>query len=203
MKVTYPFYSVADVANNVTFHDLHVIDVEQQLYVRAIDHFAKRNAPADAVAKVAGVVNFGIKQFNVDVNALFMRVWSNALQDACAGLQALRVCLIGKSIASDCDEAVNVMFSRQVDRFTQFCFNAVMLRLAGKSISHRAVPAHARHLQAMASRHFDGLFERIVTKPNFNRVKTYLLHCPAEVIETNFLGFCDWHDDALFDLHVF
>ena len=44
-------------ADHVALHDLHVVDVEQQLDAGTADHLAQRDAPVGVVAQVAGMID--------------------------------------------------------------------------------------------------------------------------------------------------
>ena len=60
---------VFDGADDVAFHDLHVVDVVEQFEVIAADLFDQLNPPARRVTHVIRVIDFAVEQFHVQDHA--------------------------------------------------------------------------------------------------------------------------------------
>ena len=56
-----PFAGALKIANQIPFHDLHVINIVENLAARAVDHFAQRHCPIGAVANVMRVIDRGVE----------------------------------------------------------------------------------------------------------------------------------------------
>ena len=66
---------VADGADDVALHDLHVIDVVQQFHARRVHAFHHLHAPGRVVALIILVIYLAVQQFQADCDAL---VFGNA-----------------------------------------------------------------------------------------------------------------------------
>lgn len=56
-----PFAGTLKIANQIPFHDLHVINIVENLAARAVDHFAQRHCPIGAVANVMRLIDRGVE----------------------------------------------------------------------------------------------------------------------------------------------
>jgi RNA polymerase sigma-70 factor (ECF subfamily) len=81
----------ADGGDHVAFHDLHVIDVVEQLEALRADAFDQLNSPGRVVAHVIVVVMFAVEQFHANVHLVLFSDWRNALEPDSAVLQTLLV----------------------------------------------------------------------------------------------------------------
>src|ERR1019366_7238317 len=87
---------LADGADDIAFHDLHVVDVVEQLYARrahGLDHF---DAPTGVVALVVLVVHFAVEQFQANGDARVLGDFGDALEPQDAGVAA---CVVGEALA--------------------------------------------------------------------------------------------------------
>src|SRR5258708_346323 len=84
---------VADGADDVAFHDLHVIDVVQQLDARRANRRHDGHAERRAVALIIRMVDLAVQELEADGDALFFRErldgWSPATQVAIAAPSVL------------------------------------------------------------------------------------------------------------------
>ena len=71
---------VGDVADEIAFHDLHVVDVVEQLEAGRADGLAQGHAPGGAVALVVGMVDPRVEQFHAEGDAFFLGSIGNAAQ---------------------------------------------------------------------------------------------------------------------------
>ncbi len=60
-----------DGADDITFHDLHVIDVIEELEVRGGKGFAELGSPAGVVTLVVGVIDFGVQELHDEDDPMF------------------------------------------------------------------------------------------------------------------------------------
>ena len=63
---------VGDVADEIAFHDLHVVNVVEQLEAGRADGPTEGRAPSGAVALVVGMVDARVEQFHAEGNAFFL-----------------------------------------------------------------------------------------------------------------------------------
>ena len=61
-----------DVADEIAFHDLHVVDVVEELEPGRVHGPAQGRAPSGAVALVVGMVDVRVEQFHAQGNAFFL-----------------------------------------------------------------------------------------------------------------------------------
>ncbi len=61
---------VADGADDIAFHDLHVIDVVEELHAGGFDAFAEFDTPGGAVALVVGVVDLAVEELHAEGDVL-------------------------------------------------------------------------------------------------------------------------------------
>src|SRR5690349_16771548 len=70
MEMADPLDVVADRADHIAFHDLHMIDVVQQLYVGRAYALHHGGTERGVVALVAGVVDLAVEQLDADRDAV-------------------------------------------------------------------------------------------------------------------------------------
>ena len=63
---------VLDRANDISFHDLHVVDVVEQFEMVACDLFAQFDAPGGQIAHVVGVIDPAIEKLHVEDDIFFL-----------------------------------------------------------------------------------------------------------------------------------
>ena len=71
---------VANGGDDVAFHDLHVVDVIEQLEVRVIEKFTKGRPPTGVVALIVGMIDPGVEQLHDENDVVFFRQGKKALQ---------------------------------------------------------------------------------------------------------------------------
>ena len=98
---------VGDRADDVAFHNLHVVDVVQQLEAGRRDLIHEVDAPRGAVAHVVLVVDLGVQELHDDRHAELLRQGSEPLQTGGAVLEALGVAH-ARSVAAEHDHARDV-----------------------------------------------------------------------------------------------
>jgi len=59
--------------NDITLHDLHVIDIVEQFEMGRVDAVAESCAPSGVITLVIGVIDFGVQQFHDKGDAVFLR----------------------------------------------------------------------------------------------------------------------------------
>ena len=77
--------------DDVALHDLHVVNVIQQLHSRRIHPFAKLNAPRGVVTHITGVIDFAVEQFGAQRYALFFGHTLDVVQENHAVLETFFV----------------------------------------------------------------------------------------------------------------
>ena len=75
---------IADGADDVAFHDLHVVDVVEEFEVGVGESFAERGAPCGVIALVVGMIDFGIEEFHQEGDTVFFGEGKEWLEAACA-----------------------------------------------------------------------------------------------------------------------
>ena len=80
---------VGDVADEISFHDLHVIDVVEELEPGRTDGLTEGYAPGGAVALVVGMVDARVEQFHAEGDAFFLSDSGDAAQAGDAVGEAL------------------------------------------------------------------------------------------------------------------
>ena len=68
-----------DGGNNVTFHDLHVVDVVEQFQVGVSHFFKQLHAPFGMIALIILVVDFAVEQFHHERYAQFFRLFDDGV----------------------------------------------------------------------------------------------------------------------------
>ena len=80
---------VGDVADEIAFHDLHVVDVVEQLEPGRVDGPTQGHAPSGMVALVVGMVDARVEQFHAEGDAFFLGGSGDAAQAGDAVGEAL------------------------------------------------------------------------------------------------------------------
>ena len=69
-------------ANHVAFHDLHVVDVVEQLEPRRADFLHELDAPGRVIAHVVVVIHLAVEKLHADGDLFLLREADNPLQPA-------------------------------------------------------------------------------------------------------------------------
>jgi len=112
---------VSNGADHIAFHDLHMVNVVEQLESRGTHLLNQPYTPCRAIAHVIFVIHLAIEQFHANVDALFLCQADDASQTDCAVLQAL---FVGHAvaIARKADDVWDSGVGGQCDEFGQvFC----------------------------------------------------------------------------------
>ncbi len=96
VKVADPVDVFLNGADEVAFHDLHVIDVEEQFDARGVDGLNDLDAPGGVVAHVVVVIDLAVKQFNADGDAV---VFGNFFDAVEAGDGIFGALFVGHALA--------------------------------------------------------------------------------------------------------
>jgi hypothetical protein len=83
--------AVADGANDVAFHDLHVVDVVKQFEVFGADAFDQLDSPFGVVSHVILVVHLAVEQLHADDDFVLFGHWHQAFQTDGTVFQTLLV----------------------------------------------------------------------------------------------------------------
>ena len=94
-----------DGGDDVAFHNLHVIDVVQQLEIIRADLLAEFHAPGRVVALIVLVIDLGVQQFHHDDDLVLLSHRHQALNAFGAILNALLVWQAG-AIAREADDVL-------------------------------------------------------------------------------------------------
>ncbi len=120
------FLVFADVADDVAVHDLHVINVEQQLEVRRANLLDGLDAKLDIVALIAGVtlhrvaVVHGVEVLEADRDAVFLGVTDDLFPRLDAVANSLLAIDAGSLHADKCDHALGSELLGDGDAINQF-----------------------------------------------------------------------------------
>ena len=82
---------LADGADDIALHDLHVVDVIEQFYARRVDAFDHLNTPRRVVALIILVVYLAVQKFQADGDGLVLRDLPDPVQAGYAIINALLV----------------------------------------------------------------------------------------------------------------
>jgi len=75
MVVPEPNVIFPDRSNKITFHNLHVVDVVQQLHPRRTDGLTDPDSSGRPVALVVGMIDLAVQQLQVEIYAfLFCKI---------------------------------------------------------------------------------------------------------------------------------
>lgn len=108
VEVADPSDVLPDRADNIPFHDLHVINVIKQFHIGAADLFADRHAPGGMVALVTWMVYLRIQQFHVEVDIAAFGMPGDPAQAGSGRLNRLHFIHMRLQVAGKADQAGNV-----------------------------------------------------------------------------------------------
>src|SRR6266567_4284313 len=80
VEVSDPIDVFLNGADQIAFHDLHVIDVEEELDAGRVDGLDNLNAPSGVVAHVVVVVDLAIEEFQADGDAIVVGDFLDAVE---------------------------------------------------------------------------------------------------------------------------
>ena len=72
MEVPDPVNVIANRADHIALHDLHVVDIEQQLHPRRIEPLYDRGAESAPITLVVLVVDLAVEQFQANIDAVLL-----------------------------------------------------------------------------------------------------------------------------------
>ena len=78
-------------ANDVTLHDLHVIDIVEQFEMGRVDAVAECCAPSGVITLVIGVIHFRVQQFHDEGDTVFLRKGNERCESSSAVFEPLWV----------------------------------------------------------------------------------------------------------------
>jgi hypothetical protein len=126
-----------DGADDIAFHDLHVIDVVQQLHARRIHALDQFHAPDGVVALIVVVVDLAVEQFHADGHAFVLGQFLHAVQADGAIVETLRVTLAAP-VARKRDHVGHLGGRGARDVFLHLGHQAVVILLAVEPIADGA-----------------------------------------------------------------
>lgn len=142
----------AQAADDVAVHDAHVVDVEQQLEVRAADVLDEIHAEVHVIAEVAGVALHrvgavaGVQVLQHQRDALLLRQRQHFLPGGKAGVDGLVAVHALILHAGEGDDLLAAHIGRQVDGIGQLRDHLVMELGIARPLG-KAVAAHQRDVQ--------------------------------------------------------
>src|ERR1039457_663959 len=126
-----------DGADDRAFHDLHVINVIQQLHARRIHALDEFHAPDRVVALIVVVVDLAVEQFHADGDAFVFGELLHAVQADDAVVEALRVRLAAP-VARERNYVGYLGGRGPRDVFLHLAHQSIMVFLAVKAIADGA-----------------------------------------------------------------
>ena len=182
MEVAYPIDVFLDSPNEVAFHDLHVVDVVEQLDARRIDSLDDLEAPGGVVAHVVVMVHFAVEELDADGDAVVLGDFLDAIQ-ACDGVLGALFVGHALAIAGKSDDVDHAGLGGERDVFAKAFFDPGVIfkaihgafDFAPAGVTHRANQAIAR-----------GDFE-FVGIEQVDALQTDLSGIGAKLVERNFL----------------
>ena len=141
VEVPYVADVVPDGPDQVAFHDLHVIDVVEQLDPRRADTLADGHAPLGAVALIVRVVHLAVEELHGQRDALLLGGLRDAQQPFDAVVASLLVGL-ALPIAREADQAGDAVLDRHVHVGEQFVLDAVVVFRLVQAVGQGGVPHH-------------------------------------------------------------
>src|SRR5262249_9229044 len=118
VEVAKPLDVFLNGADQIAFHDLHVVDVVEQLDVGRVDGRDDLDAPGGVVAHVVVVVDFAVEKFEADVDAVVLGDFLELVESHDAILDAFGV---GHTvaIAGKGDDVGNARFGGERNIFAE------------------------------------------------------------------------------------
>ena len=118
-----------DRGNEVTLHDLHVVDVEEQAEICRAELFAEFDAPRALVAHVVGVIHATVEQFHHERDPVLLRQRQHFLQSGHAVLEA-RLFVHAVPVAGEADDFLEALLrARGEQRLVGFHQQIVIRRV--------------------------------------------------------------------------
>src|ERR1700674_781103 len=182
VEVGDPIDIFLDGADQVTFHDLHVIDVEEELDAGRVDGLDDLYSPGGVVAHIVVVVDLAIEQLDADGDAVVLGDFLDAVE---TGNSVLGAFVVGHAIAiagkSDDVGDAGLGGERNVFAETFLELGVVFDAVHGAANFAAATVTHAAD-QAIARGHFE-----FVGIEEVDGLQTDLSGVGAELFERNFL----------------
>ena len=126
VEVPDPLNILLDGVDQIAFHNLHVVDVVQELHVRRIHLLHHLHTPGGVIAHVILVIHLAIQQFHADGDAVILGNFLDSIQ---SNDGILRPLLIGETgaITGERDHIRNAGFGRQRDIFAKSIFDGSVI----------------------------------------------------------------------------
>ena len=74
---------VLECADNITLHNLHVVDIVEQFRSRRVDALTHLYAPRGAITLIVGMVDLAIEQFQAEVDPFLFGGLCDAAESLC------------------------------------------------------------------------------------------------------------------------
>ena len=117
---------IGDVADEISLHNLHVVDVVKQLRTRRTDTLAHLNAPLRLITLVIGVVDFAVEQLDAEVDALLFGSFGDARQPFYRVIASLLL-RFPLAVAGEAYQAGDVVRRGDVDILEDFVLDSIVV----------------------------------------------------------------------------
>src|SRR5258708_26284016 len=165
VEVGDPIDVFLDGADQVTFHDLHVIDVVEELDARGVDGLDPVDAPGGVVADVVVVVELAVEELHADGDAVVFGDFFDAIE---ADDGVLGAFFVGHAaaISGERDDVGDAGFGGERNVFAEAFFNFGVIfgavhgadNFASAGVTHAADQAIARgYIEFVGIQQVDGL----------------------------------------------
>ena len=144
MVVAEVFVIVLNGTDDVSLHDLHVIDVVQQLEVVRTHLFAEFNTPSGIVAHVVGVIDPAIEQLHIE-DDIFLFCDADDLFKSRRTILYTRLAIDTACVAGETNNVAIARRRRGFDRFIHLLQRGVMVLLIAQSIGERMRGNHGAY----------------------------------------------------------
>jgi hypothetical protein len=182
VEVGDPIDIFLDGADQVTFHDLHVIDVEEELDARRVDGLDDLHTPGGVVTHVVVVVDLAVEELDADRDAVVLGDFLDAVE---TGNSVLGAFVVGHAFAiagkSDDVGDAGLGGERNVFAETFLDLGVIFDAVHGAANFAAATVTHAAD-QAIPRGHFE-----FVGIEEVDALQTDLGGIGAELVEGNFL----------------
>jgi len=168
MEVTDPADVLTNRSNHVPLHDLHVINIVQQLDPGVRDTLTNGDAECCPVALISRMVNFRVQQLKIEVDPLLFRIGSNSTQPIGYELNSLFLAEPIPAVSAKANNTRNSTVGGNINCRTQFAFNPLVVRRFVQTILQSLVAAHAGYHQGMPVSSCDNLVKIFVAMPQFD-----------------------------------
>src|SRR5437867_2995182 len=126
VKITDVVRMLPNRANDVPFHDLHVIDVVEKLHPRRIDAFHHPGAERRVVTLIVVMIDLAVQQLDTDRDAMALGERRDSAQTSHACLDALRI-RASLPIAEHGNQIRDALLSRERQRALELTNQEVMI----------------------------------------------------------------------------